>query len=78
MVLNSFGLPSGSLPIRYLEIPLISTRLSATDCTPLVERITARIKSWTSRFLFFVGRLQLIHSVVMSIQGYWISLFVIP
>ena len=57
MVLSTFGFPSGNLPIRYLGVPLISTRLTASDYIPLVERITSRIKSWTSRFVSFVGRL---------------------
>lgn len=78
MVQNTFGFPLGSLPIRYLGVPLISTRLAATDCIPMVERITSRIKSWTSSFLSFAGHLQLIQSVIMSIQSYWMSLFIIP
>lgn len=27
----------GTLPIKYLVVPLISTRLTARDCRPLIE-----------------------------------------
>ena len=64
--------------MRYLGVPLISTRLTHADCMPLIQRITARIQSWTSKALSYAGRLQLIASVVYSIQLYWCSLFIIP
>ena len=40
--------------------------------------LKARIQSWTSRSLSYAGRLQLISSVLYSIQLYWCSLFIIP
>ena len=63
VVLSLFGFSLGSLPIRYLGIPLISTKLGVADCMELVDRITARIHSWTSKFLSYAGRVQLIQSV---------------
>jgi hypothetical protein len=45
---------------------------------PLVERITARIQLWTSSSLTYAGRLQLIKSVLFSIQVYWASIFILP
>jgi len=38
------GFRRGSLPIRYLGIPLISIKLTHTDYMPLVERIFSKIK----------------------------------
>lgn len=35
----------GFLPVRYLGVPLVSTKLKASDCDQLVERIIKRIKS---------------------------------
>lgn len=55
-----------------------STRLKASDCNHLVERITKRIKSWTNKCLSYAGRAQLIQSVLFSIQVYWSSLFILP
>jgi len=77
-ICNQFGIQPGTLPIRYLGVPLISTRLTHADCVPLIERITSRIKLWTSSSLTYAGRLQLIKSVLFSIQVYWTSLFILP
>lgn len=68
----------GTLPIKYLGVPLISAKLSYGDCKPLIDRILARISSWRSRFLSYAGRLTLVKSVLFSIQVYWSSLFILP
>ena len=64
--------------MRYLGVPLVSTSLRSSDCTILIERIISRAKSWSSRFLSYTGRIQLIKSVLFSIQVYWSSLFILP
>ena len=56
--------------MKYLGVPLISTRLSHCDCQPLVDKLLARIQEWTSRSLSFAGRLQLLTSVLYNIQMY--------
>lgn len=38
----------------------------------------SRVKSWTAATLSYVGRLQLIKSILFSIQVYWSSLFCLP
>ena len=68
----------GSLPIKYLGVPLLSTNLTAADCKILIDNLMAQIKSWTNRFLSFAGRLQLIHSVLSNMQNYWANLFILP
>jgi mannosylglycoprotein endo-beta-mannosidase len=77
-IADNIGIQETMLPVRYLGVPLISTRLTHTDCIPLVERIIARIKLWTSSSLTYAGRLQLIKSVLFSIQVYWSSIFILP
>ncbi|XP_022023605.1 uncharacterized protein LOC110923858 [Helianthus annuus] len=61
------------LPIRYLGVPLLASRLLIKDCKVLVERMSNRINDWKNRFLSFAGRLQLILSVLSSIHVYWAS-----
>lgn len=68
----------GHLPIRYLGLPLISGKLSAHECKPLIEKISARIQSWGSKHLSFAGRIQLISAVLFSIQAYWTNVFILP
>ena len=40
-----FQFQVGELSIRYLGVPLISTKLNTSHCKPLVDRITARAAS---------------------------------
>jgi hypothetical protein len=50
-------MPEGSLPVRYLGVPLITKRLSGMDCDALVAKIAGRIDSWLVRHLSFARRL---------------------
>ncbi|XP_039161739.1 uncharacterized protein LOC104455464 [Eucalyptus grandis] len=68
-ILLAFGFQEGKLPIRYLGVPIISKRLSKADCTQLIDRITARARSWSHRFLSFAGRLQLIRSCKLRLEN---------
>ncbi|KAK3221980.1 hypothetical protein Dsin_009005 [Dipteronia sinensis] len=45
-LINLFGYMVGSLPIRYLGILIISSRLCLHDCSPLVDRVSGRLASW--------------------------------
>ncbi|XP_070031575.1 uncharacterized protein [Nicotiana tomentosiformis] len=60
-----------ALPFKYLGVPLSSRKLTIQQCMPLVEKITNKIKCWTSKFLSYSGRLQLIKSVLFEMQTYW-------
>ena len=71
-MLNITGFSLGRLPMKYLGVPLLSTRLSHNDCQPLIDKIMVRIQAWTSRSLSFAGRLQLLSSVLYNIQMYWL------
>jgi mannosylglycoprotein endo-beta-mannosidase len=77
-LISILGYKDGVLPVRYLGVPLISSRLKATDCRALVERIVARARSWTNRALSYAGRLQLINSILFAIQVYWSAIFILP
>ncbi|XP_022014981.1 uncharacterized protein LOC110914501 [Helianthus annuus] len=68
----------GKLPIKYLGVPLLASRLMIKDCKVLVERVVKRINDWKNRFLSFAGRLQLVISVLSSIHVYWASVFILP
>ncbi|KAG7541754.1 Endonuclease/exonuclease/phosphatase superfamily [Arabidopsis thaliana x Arabidopsis arenosa] len=68
----------GSLPVRYLGVPLIPHKLSASDYQPLIDKVKGRISSWTNRHLSFAGRLQLLQSVINSTINFWASIFLLP
>nr|GEW29591.1 hypothetical protein [Tanacetum cinerariifolium] len=76
--LEEFKQVSGVLPVRYLVVPLISSRLLYRDCKILVEKLESRINDWRNKFLSFAGRLQLIQSVLSSMHIYWASVFILP
>ncbi|KAK4386112.1 hypothetical protein Sango_2481800 [Sesamum angolense] len=44
-LLAALGFQEGHLPIRYLGLPLISARLSVTDCQSLLQKIDSRTSS---------------------------------
>ncbi|GAV92851.1 zf-RVT domain-containing protein, partial [Cephalotus follicularis] len=67
-----------TLPVKYLGLPLITSRLSKQDCAPLMEKIWARTNSWTSKYLSYAGRLLLIKSTLASMQVFWCSTFSLP
>nr|GEU82219.1 hypothetical protein [Tanacetum cinerariifolium] len=67
----------GSLPVRYLGVPLISKRLYVKDCHLLIDKARKRLLDWKNKSLSFTGRLQLIMSVLSSMQVYWASVFIL-
>ncbi|KAL0288760.1 UNVERIFIED_CONTAM: hypothetical protein Sradi_7089900 [Sesamum radiatum] len=75
---NLLGFPQGTFPVRYLGVPLITSKLSLADCAPLIRKIEARIAGWNQLNLTYAGRTQLIKSVLSSIHQYWCSVFILP
>ena len=71
------GFKISKLPVRYLGVPLVTKRLTARDCEPLMEKITARINAWSVKMLSYAGRLQLIKSVLFSMHNYWCRQFIL-
>jgi len=43
-----------------------------------VKKIICRIENWSTKLLSYVGRLQLIKSVLFGVQTYWSQVFVLP
>lgn len=77
-ILRNFPFAEGTLHIRYLGLPLMTQVMRKQDYLPLVESIRGRITSWTSRFLSYAGRLQLIKAVLMSMVNFWSAVFRLP
>ncbi|KAL0420745.1 UNVERIFIED_CONTAM: hypothetical protein Slati_3097400 [Sesamum latifolium] len=68
---------SGSLPVRY-GLPLVSSRLTLSDCQPLLQKIDKRIGAWVGIPLTFAAHVQLIKSVLMAFNVYSGSAFILP
>lgn len=78
LILDIIMFAEGVLPIRYLGVPLIQSRLFIRDCYVLIAKVKTKIQNWKNRYLSFAGRLQLINSVLTSMQVYWSSVFLLP
>ncbi|KAL2247317.1 UNVERIFIED_CONTAM: hypothetical protein Sindi_2584000 [Sesamum indicum] len=77
-MLEALGFQEGLLPLRYLGLPLLSSRLTIADCQPLLVKIDKRIAGWEGMTLSYAGRVQIIKSVLMSLSFYWASAFILP
>ncbi|KAK4383529.1 hypothetical protein Sango_2767100 [Sesamum angolense] len=77
-ILDYLGFQEGSLPVKYLGIPLTSSRLTIADCRPLIDKVDARLAGWNNQTLSYAGRLQLIKSVLTTLHTYWASAFILP
>ncbi|GJZ84463.1 RNA-directed DNA polymerase, eukaryota, reverse transcriptase zinc-binding domain protein [Tanacetum coccineum] len=66
------------LPVKYLGVPLTSTRLSVNNCRVLIDKIKSKVFDWKNKSLSYAGRLQLIASVLESVHVYRASVFLLP
>lgn len=77
-ILEMTGFKQGTLPFRYLGVPLSCKRLSVSYYLPLVEKILNRIHHWSAKVLSQAGRIQLVQTVSFAIANYWLQCFPIP
>ena len=58
------------IPFKYLKVPVTPGRFSKLDWKGLVEKITAKIKMWSSRHMSYARRVTLINTVLLGIYGF--------
>ena len=75
---HRLGIPTDSLPVRYLGLPLTTKTMTKADYEPLIDQIRTRMVYWSSRCLSYAGRLQLVKTVIGSITNFWCSVFRLP
>lgn len=71
----SYGFTVGSLPIRYLGLPLMSRKLKISEYEPFIASLKQRFTSWGTEFLTFAGRTQLLATVIAGKIKFWSSTF---
>lgn len=74
----SFGFNVGSLPVRYLGLPLMNRKLRISDYELLLQKLINRFRSWAIKTLSFAGRLLLLNIVIAGTINFWISTFMLP
>ena len=70
--------PAGSLPIRYLGLPLVEGQMTIREWQPVLEAMERRLGGWRARLLSRGGRLVLLKAVLSAIPTYFMSVFRLP
>lgn len=77
-ILHTTGFVQGKIPFKYLGIPMSNKKLSTGQCLMLAEKLTNRIRHWSTKCLSFAGRLQLINSILFATANYWLQVMPVP
>ena len=76
--LSLTGFQEGTLPLKYLGVPITASRLTKLECMALVEKIAGKIRLWATKSISFAARACLLNSVVFWMFSYWVSIFILP
>jgi hypothetical protein len=69
---------SEEVPFKFLGIPVGANPRRQATWKPVVDAMTKRLNSWSSRLLSYEGRITLINSVLSSLPLYFFSFFKAP
>lgn len=75
---ESLGCSHGSLPVKYLGLPLSIKYPKSKDFGCLIEKFRAKTEGWMTRVLSFAGRVELAKTVLLGAMNYWIQSFKLP
>jgi mannosylglycoprotein endo-beta-mannosidase len=73
-----FGCEAGSLPFRYLGIPIHYRKLTNGEWKSVEDRFEKKLSCWIGKLLSYGDRLVLINSVLTSLPMFMLSFFEIP
>uniref|UniRef100_A0A803PRU1 Reverse transcriptase domain-containing protein n=1 Tax=Cannabis sativa TaxID=3483 RepID=A0A803PRU1_CANSA len=77
-VLEASGFTRQQTPFRYLGVPICTKKISKQECNVLIEKMIARIQTWSTKHISFAGRAVLINSVLSAIHSYWCQILKLP
>ncbi|XP_074314090.1 uncharacterized protein LOC141649295 [Silene latifolia] len=77
-IIEVSGFVEGGLPLKYLGVPIVTSRLSLKHCVVLIDNVTSKIRGFGARKLSYSGRLTLVNVIPTSLYSYWANIFVIP
>ena len=72
------GCKQGSLPMKYLGLPLGAKFKDKTIWNPILEKMERRLVRWKRLYFSKGGRVTLIKSTLSNLPTYFLSLFSIP
>lgn len=67
----------GTLPCRYLGLPLSFRNLRRIEMMPTIEKIAGKLKPWKGKLMNRTGRLVLINMILTSTATYFLTSFVL-
>ncbi|GJY63013.1 RNA-directed DNA polymerase, eukaryota, reverse transcriptase zinc-binding domain protein [Tanacetum coccineum] len=66
-IMEAMQFNEGSIPTRYLGVPLVTKKLGTKDCKSLIDKIKGRTEDWKCKYMSYARRLMLIAAVLESI-----------
>ena len=72
------GCKQGSLPMKYLGLPLGAKFKDKSIWNPILEKMERKLADWKKLYLSKGGRVTLIKSTLSNLPTYFLSLFPIP
>ena len=78
LLVNVLVYKQGSLPMKYLGLPLGAKFKEKTIWNPILEKIERRLAGWKQLYLSKGGRVTLIKRTLLNLPTYFHSLFPIP
>ena len=72
------GYKQGSLPMKYLGLPLGAKFKDKSIWNPILEKMEKKLAGWKKLYLSKGGRVTLIKSTLSNLSTYFLSLFPIP
>ena len=73
-----FGCEIGSLPFRYLGVPIHFRKLTNGEWKPVEDKFETKLACWMGKLLSYGDRLTLINSVLTSLPMFMLSFLEIP
>ncbi|GJW69799.1 hypothetical protein Tco_0126716 [Tanacetum coccineum] len=60
------------------SVKVVKRALDMFNCKSLIDKVKLKVSDWKNRMVSYAGRLQLIASILSSMQVYWASVFILP
>jgi hypothetical protein len=78
MACNFLNCSEGSIPFKYLGLPVGANSRSMTTWEPFVDKISGRLNTWGHKYISFGGRIVLLNSVLNAIPIFYLSFLRLP
>ncbi|GJV73510.1 RNA-directed DNA polymerase, eukaryota, reverse transcriptase zinc-binding domain protein [Tanacetum coccineum] len=67
-IINIIPFSVGKLLVRYLGVPLLTKKLSISDCKPIISKVKTKISDWKNKALSYAGRV--IYEINKLLKGF--------